>query len=157
MELSYAAVCFDLFGTLVTADGTAIAGAQQALESLPRERWAIVTSCGASFARALLAAAGLPDPGVLISNDAVERGKPSPDPYLAGLRALGAAASEAVAVEDSASGIQSARSAGLDTVAILAGRGIGFARLATYQVERFGDIGWSFDKEKGSIHVRIEP
>ncbi len=50
--------------------------------------------------------------------DEVEWAKPAPDLYLAALAALGVAAGEAVALEDSPNGIAAARAAGLFCVAI---------------------------------------
>ena len=47
------------------------------------------------------------------------RAKPHPEPYLEGLRRLGVAAAEAVAFEDSPSGMASAVSAGLPTFGVL--------------------------------------
>lgn len=44
--------------------------------------------------------------------------KPHPAPYLAALARFGAAASEAVAIEDSARGLRSARAAGVDCIVI---------------------------------------
>lgn len=48
----------------------------------------------------------------------VAEAKPAPDLYLAVLQCLGVSASEALAVEDSAAGVQSARAAGLYVVAV---------------------------------------
>ena len=45
-------------------------------------------------------------------------GKPDPTVYLAVLRALGVAADEAIALEDSSSGVQAAQTAGIFTVAV---------------------------------------
>lgn len=140
MQLSYDAVCFDLFGTLVHPDGAAVDGAIEALRLLPSARWAIVTSCGSVYARTLLASAGLPLPPVLISADDVTRGKPAPEPYERGARALGY--DRVLVVEDSRDGIAAGRAAGLDVLAILRGRGLNFARAASFQVERFSDITW---------------
>src|SRR6266581_3627867 len=53
-----------------------------------------------------------------VSSEEVERGKPAPDVYLEAARRLGAEASRAVAIEDSASGIRSAHAAGMHVVAI---------------------------------------
>lgn len=156
MELSYAAVCFDLFGTLVNPEGNAVDGARDALRLLPADRWAIVTSCGSAYARILIASAGLPDPRVLVASDDVERGKPAPDPYVAGAASLRVAPENALVVEDSRDGIAAGRAAGMDVLAILRGRGLAFAREASFQVERFNDIAWALD-ENGSIRVRIEP
>lgn len=143
MIARYRAVCFDLYGTLVGDDGVAVTGAREALASLPAERWCIVTSCGSAFARRLIARAGLPLPQLLVGAEHVERGKPAPDPYALAIRKLGIDASEVVVVEDSGQGIASGRAAGLDVVAILNGRGLAFAREASFQVERFADVRWS--------------
>jgi len=50
--------------------------------------------------------------------DDVERAKPAPDLYLAVLECMGVAAHEAVAVEDSGSGVRAAKAAGLHCVAV---------------------------------------
>jgi len=47
------------------------------------------------------------------------RAKPAPDPYLEGLRRLGVSSCDAIAFEDSPSGLQAAVAAGLATVGIL--------------------------------------
>jgi mannitol-1-/sugar-/sorbitol-6-phosphatase len=64
--------------------GEALPGAAQLLKRAD----AVVTSCSPELARARLEAAGLPAPRVLITSDLTERGKPYPDPYLAGAAAL---------------------------------------------------------------------
>jgi HAD superfamily hydrolase (TIGR01509 family) len=53
-----------------------------------------------------------------VSSEEVERGKPAPDVYLEAARRLGAAPPACVAVEDSDSGIRSARAAGMRVVAV---------------------------------------
>ena len=55
---------------------------------------------------------------VTVSSEEVPRGKPSPDVYLEAARRLGVPPERAAAVEDSHSGIRSARAAGLRVVAI---------------------------------------
>jgi len=55
---------------------------------------------------------------VLVTGDDVERVKPAPDVYLEALRRLSVPGERAVAIEDSAPGIMSARAAGLAIVAI---------------------------------------
>ena len=156
MELSYAAVCFDLFGTLVDPEGHAVDGARDALNTLPVDRWAIVTSCGSAYARMLIASAGLPEPRVLIASNDVERGKPAADPYVAGAARLRIQPSHVLCVEDSRDGIAAGRAAGMDVLAILRGRGLSFARDASFQVERFSDVEWAAQKD-GPIHLRIGP
>jgi HAD superfamily hydrolase (TIGR01509 family) len=53
-----------------------------------------------------------------VSSEEVARGKPAPDVYLEAARRLGLAAEKCAAVEDSHSGIRSARAAGMRVVAI---------------------------------------
>jgi HAD superfamily hydrolase (TIGR01509 family) len=90
------------------------AGARELLASLrdAGTRCALVTMSYARFVEPILAA--LP-PGtfdVVITGDAVDRGKPHPEPYLAAARALDVLASECLAVEDSDTGAISASAAG---------------------------------------------
>ncbi len=53
-----------------------------------------------------------------VSSEEVARGKPAPDVYLEAARRLGIRPEDVVAVEDSASGIQSAKAAGMGVIAI---------------------------------------
>ena len=53
-----------------------------------------------------------------VSSEEVDRGKPAPDVYLEAARRLGVEPENAVAVEDSASGIRSAKAAAMGVVAI---------------------------------------
>ena len=84
--------------------------------SLPRV--AIATSCTAPLARARLAAAGLPEPAVLVTSDQVENGKPAPDPYLLAAERLGVDPSACVVFEDAPAGIASGRAAGMTVWAV---------------------------------------
>jgi HAD superfamily hydrolase (TIGR01509 family) len=53
-----------------------------------------------------------------VSSEEVERGKPAPDVYVEAARRLGVRPQDVVAVEDSASGIRSAKAAGMRVIAI---------------------------------------
>jgi HAD superfamily hydrolase (TIGR01509 family) len=53
-----------------------------------------------------------------VSSEEVERGKPAPDVYLEAGRRLGVRPQDAVAIEDSANGIRSAKAAGMHLIAI---------------------------------------
>ena len=57
------------------------------------------------------------DFGHIVNREAVANGKPSPDAYLSALAALGVAPSDAVAIEDTALSVMSAKRAGIDTIA----------------------------------------
>ena len=93
-------------------------GAAELLASIPRGRWAIVTSGTHGVASARLHAAGLPVPEVLITADRVARGKPDPEGYLAAANALGSAPSRCIVVEDAPVGVEAAKRAGMKCVAI---------------------------------------
>jgi sugar-phosphatase len=95
--------------------GRALPGAA---ELLSRDRIGVVTSCSPALAAARLEAAGLPTPAVLITSDLTERGKPHPDPYLAGAAALGAAPADCLVIEDAPAGIAAARAAGMTVWAV---------------------------------------
>ncbi|WP_293308393.1 HAD family hydrolase [Mycolicibacterium sp.] len=59
---------------------------------------------------------------LLVTGDEVSRPKPDPEAYQRALWQLGIRAADALAVEDSAPGLQSALAAGLTTVAVTIGR-----------------------------------
>ena len=102
------------------ADGEGLSilpGVEELIAALPPDRWTVVTSATDRLARARLAQAGLPVPERMITADAVEKGKPEPDPYLAGAALLGLAPEACVVFEDSASGVQAGRAAGCTVVA----------------------------------------
>lgn len=50
--------------------------------------WTIVTSATNVYASAALPTAGIPETPKLITGDDVRKGKPDPEPYLAGAKAL---------------------------------------------------------------------
>lgn len=141
MELSYAGICFDLFGTLVTDEGVAIEGARETLANLGTERWAIVTSCPRTFALALITRAGLTLPRVMVSADDVGRGKPAPDPYALAAKRLAIEPAQTLVIEDSWSGVDAAHAAGMDVVYVLRGRPASTSARADYYVERFDQLG----------------
>jgi sugar-phosphatase len=93
-------------------------GALELLQSLPRARWAIVTSCTRALAEVRLRAAGLPRPDSFVTSSDIERGKPAPDPYLQGARKLGFPAKDCVVVEDAPAGVISGKAAGSRVVAV---------------------------------------
>ncbi|MFZ0434145.1 MAG: HAD family hydrolase [Candidatus Acidiferrales bacterium] len=93
-------------------------GALELLQSLPRARWAIVTSCTRALAEVRLRAAGLPRPDSFVTSSDIERGKPAPDPYLQGARKLGFAAKDCVVVEDAPAGVISGKAAGSRVLAV---------------------------------------
>ena len=92
-------------------------GALGLLESLPQDRWTIVTSCTRPLAEVRIKAAGLPLPKKLITSNDIQHGKPHPEPFLKGAAALGFASSECVVFEDVPAGVQAGKSAGARVIA----------------------------------------
>ena len=96
----------------------AIDGAAELLASLPRDRWAVVTSGTRALATRRLSAAGLPQPEHMVPADEVTRGKPDPEPYLKGARLIGFDPTTCLVFEDAPSGIKSARAAGSKVIGV---------------------------------------
>ena len=95
-----------------------VPGAAELLARLDPARWAIVTSGHDALARRRLEAVGLPVPDVLVTGDAVERGKPHPEGFLRAAAALGVEAVACVVVEDAPAGIAAGRAAGARVVGV---------------------------------------
>lgn len=95
----------------------ALPGVCELLQSLPADRWTVVTSATEKLARARLADGGIAVPGQLVTANHVTRGKPHPEPFLAGAALLGLKPEECVVFEDSASGARAGRQAGCTVIA----------------------------------------
>jgi sugar-phosphatase len=96
----------------------ALPGAARLLNALPQSRFAIVTSATRPLARARIGYAGLAMPEHLVTADDVTKGKPSPEPYLSGAALLGFSARDCIVIEDAPAGITSARTAGMQVIAV---------------------------------------
>ncbi|WP_030190165.1 HAD family hydrolase [Streptomyces violaceorubidus] len=92
-------------------------GTRDFLDALPADRWAVVTSATRRLAEARLDAVGIL-PKTLVAADDITRGKPDPEPYLVGARALGVDPADCVVFEDAPAGLQAGRAAGMRTVAL---------------------------------------
>jgi sugar-phosphatase len=101
------------------ADVVALPGALKLLQTIPQDRWAVVTSASRALAQVRLHAAGLPVPKHLVTASDLQRGKPFPDPYLKGAEILGIAPADCVVAEDAASGVRSGKAAGARVLALL--------------------------------------
>jgi mannitol-1-/sugar-/sorbitol-6-phosphatase len=98
----------------------AIEGAPAFLASLPRNRWAIVTSSPRALALRRIEAAELLLPDTLITSEDVLRGKPAPDCFLLAAERLGADARDCLVFEDAIPGIHAAEAAGAEVAVITA-------------------------------------
>ena len=122
-----------------TADLKVLPGVKELMESLPLDRWAIVTSATTRLLLGRLEAAGLPVPARLISADMVERGKPDPEPYRRGAGLLGFHPEECVVVEDAPSGVGAGVAAGCRVLGVL----------GTHSAEELGEADWVVDSLEG--------
>lgn len=89
-----------------------IPGAAAFLDSLPKDRWAMVTSAPWDLALRRMAAAGIPEPAVMITAEDVQAGKPDPAGYLLAAKRLGLEPRDCLIFEDATVGIQAAEAAG---------------------------------------------
>lgn len=112
LEHQAVAVARELALELADLNGVvALPGSRQALNALPPERWAAVTSGERSLMTARLEAADLPVPQTLIGAEDVSTGKPSPEGYLKAVAALGFEARHCLVVEDSPAGVAAGHAA----------------------------------------------
>lgn len=115
-----------------TADLKVLPGVRALLESLPPERWSIVTSATRRLLLGRLKVAGLPEPRYIIAGDDVVNGKPDAEPYRKGAELLGVPASDCVVFEDAPAGISSGLAAGCRVIGVL----------GTHSAEDLHDATW---------------
>ena len=100
-----------------------VSGRPGAIELIERLRGTLPLGLASNSPRRLvdlaLASAGLTDAfAAIVTGDDVERHKPAPDIYLLACRRLGVEPAEAIALEDSASGVAAAKAAGMACIAV---------------------------------------
>ncbi|EJM64919.1 HAD-IA family hydrolase [Pseudomonas sp. GM55] len=97
-----------------------VAGAAKFLRSLPVKQWAIVTSAPRELALRRMAAAGIPEPEVLVTAEDVTAGKPDPAGYKLAAQRLGVEPEQCLIFEDATVGILAAEAAGADVMIVTA-------------------------------------
>lgn len=95
-----------------------IPGAAQFVASLPPDKWAVVTSAPRLLAERRLAAAGLPLPGVLVTAEEVDLGKPDPSCFLLAAELLGCEPTDCLVFEDAPVGIRAGVASGAAVLVI---------------------------------------
>lgn len=96
----------------------AVRGAVELVSALPAGSWALVTSASRRVAEMRIECAGLPVPTVLVSSDDIRRGKPDPEGYLMAAGQLAVEPEHCLVVEDTPAGLEAARRAGMQILAI---------------------------------------
>jgi sugar-phosphatase len=93
-------------------------GAVELLNSIPRDRWCVVTSGSRHLATTRMRKFGVPVPDIMVTADDVKHGKPDPEPYLKGAALLKVNPADCVVVEDAPAGIRAARAAGMRVIGL---------------------------------------
>jgi sugar-phosphatase len=128
-------------GDAMTAEGVyEIEGARDLLASVPRARWAIVTSGVRPVAEFRIRLTGLPMPTVMICADDISRGKPDPEGYLKAAANLRQSSHDCIVIEDAPAGIEAARNAGMRAIAIACTYPADRLRDADAVVDRLSDL-----------------
>ena len=108
-----------IFRRLIAVQLEPIPGAVEALPELEPLPLGLATSSSRSEAELMLSILGLTDRfRTVVTADEVKHSKPEPDSYLLAAENLGIAPEHCVAIEDSSSGVQSARAAGMIVLAV---------------------------------------
>jgi sugar-phosphatase len=102
----------------VATNVIAMPGAVDLLNSIPRGRWAVVTSGTRFLATTRMRNFGIPIPDVLVTADDVRHGKPDPEPYHRGAELLQTNSSDCIVIEDAPAGIRSAHAAGMKVISL---------------------------------------
>jgi sugar-phosphatase len=102
-----------------TGDTIVLPGVRALLESLPKDRWAIVSSATWRLLVARLQAAKLPQPDKIVAGDQVVMGKPHPEPYLKGAEMIHTEPASCVVIEDAPSGVGAGKAAGCRVLGVL--------------------------------------
>lgn len=139
-------------------DGVAVLpGVRALLNSLPPNRWTVVTSATGPLARVRLQFVGVPMPEQIVTADAVTEGKPHPAPYLAGAKLLGLASEECVVFEDSESGAKAGRAAGCTVIATPFSHPIESLDAAHYLVPDLTAVSVEVTANRSAIALRFTP
>lgn len=108
-----------IFTRLIAEKLKPIPGSVEALTGLDSIPLGLATSSSRSEAELMLRILGVKDRfRIIVTSDDVKRSKPEPDSYRLAVQRLGVAPEYCVAIEDSATGVQSARQAGLTVLAV---------------------------------------
>jgi sugar-phosphatase len=137
------------------ADGIVpVPGAVALVNSIPRGRWAVVTSGTRFLATTRMRKFGIPIPDVLVTADDVKKGKPDAEPYRRGAELLGFDPSTCVVVEDAPAGIRAGHAAGMKVISLPTTCAIAELREADVIISGLAEIQVSLN-ESGSNRLQV--
>ena len=125
---------------LDVVDLKVLPGVRALLDSLPPERWSIVTSATRRLLLGRLAAANLPLPARVIAGDDVVHGKPHPEPYITGAKLLGFEPADCIVFEDAPSGVGAGVAAGCRVLGVLGTHEASQLTACKWIVRSLGDV-----------------
>lgn len=141
-----------------TTEGIAeVPGARALVASIPRQRWAIVTSGARAVATLRLRVTALPVPNVLVCAEDVVRGKPDPTGYLAAAMRLDVALKSCVVIEDAPAGLAAARAAGMRSIGVAGSYPAAALTDATHVVSALAALAVSGGDGRAPLRVRFAP
>lgn len=130
----------------------AISGVVDFLNSLPADKWAIVTSATVELADRRLKAAGIKPPKTMVTGEDVTNGKPAPDCFLLGAERLGVDIKDCLIFEDAPAGIAAGNASGGDVMVITATHQHP-VETAHAKIHDYTGITVHFDPKSGKLHV----
>jgi len=134
---------------------TVLPGVLDLLTALPPDRWTVVTSATDRLARVRMSTGGIPAPAQLITAEQVKRGKPDPEPFLAGAALLDVAPADCVVFEDSPSGVAAGRAAGCIVIATTFSHSAESLNAAHYVVRDL--MGIRIESSSDEIVIQLTP
>jgi mannitol-1-/sugar-/sorbitol-6-phosphatase len=134
---------------------TVLPGVLDLLAALPPDRWTVVTSATERLARIRMSTGGIPVPAQIITAERVKRGKPDPEPFLAGAVLLGVPPGDCVVFEDSPSGVVAGRDAGCVVIATTFSHPAESLEAAHYVVRDL--TGIRIESGKDEIVIQLTP
>lgn len=130
-------------------------GVRDILSVLPVGRWAVVTSATRRLALSRLRDGGITPPKHVVTADSVSKGKPDPEPYLAGAKLLGLRPEDCLVIEDAASGAKAGHDAGCWVLATLFSHPLESLSAADWVVHSLKDVRVTVAGEQ--IEVEFTP
>jgi sugar-phosphatase len=144
---------------LEVADNEGIAvlpGVRKLLQSLPHDRWAIVTSATGRLARSRLAYAGLSVPDRFVSSEMVTNGKPHPEPYQRGAALLGCDPASCLVVEDAPAGVAAGKAAACKVLGVLTTHSAASLQAADWRIPTLESVQVTVLPD-GGLEVTLDP
>lgn len=130
-----------------------IPGADALVRSLPPDTWAVATSGSLAIATARMKRNGLPVPGVIVTADDVEAGKPDPAPYLLAAERLGVEPHRCIVFEDAPAGVEAGLAGGMQVIAITSTHSADLLANADAVLNRLSDV--QIRVENGEADCRL--